>query len=148
MIEVVPLHQDQTLNIGIVQLFPLEEITYTGSKESELTDHGIQSHKASDKVVKVHVAVFVAVAADDQLVQLVVQRETCKTHMGSFKISPPFFLSQPLQRQKFTCGLEGSWHLLGADHSRTIGVVVDVDFLLGGGGKNKVSVATKWIIRS
>lgn len=48
------------------------------SKESGLTDHRIQSHKASHKVVKVHVAVFVAVAADDQLVQLVVQRETCK----------------------------------------------------------------------
>lgn len=48
------------------------------SKESGLTDHRIKSHNASNEVVKVHVAVFVAVAADDQLVELVVQWETCK----------------------------------------------------------------------
>lgn len=100
------------------------------SKESQLTDHGVQSHKASHKVVKVHVAVFVAVAADDQLVELVVQRETCKRTRDLLNLAapPP---CQPAQRQKFTCSLEGSWHLLGADHSRTIGVVGDVDFLWG-----------------
>lgn len=45
---------------------------------SRLTDHRIQSHNASDEVVKVQVAVFVAVAADDELVELIVQWETCK----------------------------------------------------------------------
>lgn len=44
-----------------------------------LTAHGVQSHQAANEIVKVHVAVLIAIATDNQLVELVVQRETC-TH--------------------------------------------------------------------
>lgn len=42
-----------------------------------LTAHGVQSHQAANEIVKVHVAVLIAIATDNQLVELVVQRETC-----------------------------------------------------------------------
>lgn len=47
--------------------------------KERLTAHGVQSHQAANEIVKVHVAVLIAIATDNQLEELVIQRETC-TH--------------------------------------------------------------------
>lgn len=137
--------KDQTLNTGVVHLFPLEEITiitYTGSKESELTDHGIQSHKASDKVVKVHVAVFVTVAADDQLVELVVQRETCKRTWALLKSRRPSPFSAFAEAEVHL----QPWRQLAPPWSRSLQNDQRRSRCRFSVGQKPVSIATKWII--
>lgn len=48
--------------------------------EERLTAHGVQSHQAANEIVKVHIAVLITIATDNHLVELVIQREACKTH--------------------------------------------------------------------
>ncbi len=43
-----------------------------GEEEEILTAHGVQSHQAADVIVKVHVALLIAIATDYQLVELVI----------------------------------------------------------------------------
>lgn len=52
----------------------LQCIDFTSQRK--LTTHGVQPHKATDVVVKIHVPVFVTVSANDHLKQLIFERKT------------------------------------------------------------------------
>lgn len=43
-----------------------------------LTAHGVEPDQAANVVVKVHVAVFITVSADDHLEELLIQGEACR----------------------------------------------------------------------
>lgn len=58
-----------------------------------LTAHGVQPHKATDVVVKVHVPAFIAVSADYHLEQLVIEREAWRRMMNSSFITIPLYTS-------------------------------------------------------
>lgn len=55
--------------------FPGNNFKTTGI-ETRLTEHGLQADQTCDKIVKVDIHVFLGVAQDDQLEQVVIQLET------------------------------------------------------------------------
>ena len=107
--------------------------------KERLTAHGVQSHQAAHEVVKVHVAVLIAIATDNQFEELVVEREACAhthththTHLvlntvhtlngvlGYLSTHTSVFL---------TCSLEGFRQLSIADHTWTIGIMGHINTL-------------------
>jgi len=77
------LEQKSSESLGVHrQLEPLLDVELDGAGVAlvqglKCSAHGVQSHQTADVVVKVHVAVLVAVAADDHLIELIIEREAC-----------------------------------------------------------------------
>lgn len=87
-----------------------------GRKTEGLTAHGVQSHQAANEIVKVHVAVFITIATDNQLEEVLIQRETCthtQTQLGLKVHTAKIFRASAF----LTCSLEGFRQLLSADHT-------------------------------
>lgn len=49
------------------------------SRGVKLTTHGIEPDEAADVVIKIHVAIFITVSADDHLEELVIEGEPCRS---------------------------------------------------------------------
>ncbi|PWS23122.1 hypothetical protein DKP78_14810, partial [Enterococcus faecium] len=64
------------------QLQPLLDVDLNGAivvlvERLKCTAHGVEPDQAANVVVKVHVAVFITVSADDHLEELLIQGEAC-----------------------------------------------------------------------